>query len=116
MTKIYAKFKGFLEDVNFERYNSTGYCGSRSYNFSNLIEEQEIIDKLELLQTYRTDKYYEYKILNSYIIKDVDVEIWGAWDPDEKSLDPRNFPPLPKSTELNEPIKRKATFARRIRD
>jgi len=115
-TKIFAKFKGFLKGVNFERYNSVGYCGSRSYNFSNKIEDQEIIDKLELLQTYRTDKYYEYKILNSYIIKDVDVEVWGAWDPDEKSLDPRNFPPLPKSTQLNEPIKRKATFARRIRD
>lgn len=115
-TKIFAKFKDFLKGINFESYSSIGSCFGFDYSHDVEIVDKEIINKLDLMETSHSNQYYEFKVLNSYLIKDVDIEIWGTYNPEDKSLDPRNFPPLTDDSDLNEPIKRKATFGRRVRD
>lgn len=115
-TRMFVEFKSLIPDLKLE--NSTGYCSGRTYKFSKYIkndteEYKQLLDKLDLLPTIRvySDKS-EQKDLSSYLIQDVDIEIYGAWRPDNKDIDPRQFPPLGESEKLNEPIKMKANFGR----
>jgi len=116
-TKLRARFKSILPE--FEQNNSIGYCSGSFHDFFTMLdrsneEERKIIDQIDLLPTYRTDKTYEYKDLSMFLIQDIDVEVYGAWRPDIKAVDPRNFPPLEESEVLNEPIYMKAEFSSRF--
>ena len=114
-TKLRVRFKSILPE--FESNNSIGYCSGSTYDFVKMFnredeEDRKIMDQIDLLPTTNTSKSYEYKDLNMFIIQDVDVEIYGAWKPDIKAIDPRNFPPLETSETLDEPIYMKAKFSR----
>ena len=111
-TKMYVNFKSLIP--NLELNNSIGYCSGRTYKFSKYVkDDKELYNQLDLLPTISTNKYRTtIKNLNYYLVQDVDVEIYGAWKPDKKEIDPRQFPPLGESEVLNEPIKFKAKFGR----
>lgn len=116
-TKIRARFKSILPE--FEYDNSIGYCSGSTYDYFKMFnredeEERKIMDQIDLLPTTGTSKSYLYKDLNMFIIQDVDVEIYGAWRPDIKAIDPRNFPPLEESETLDKPIYMKAKFSERF--
>lgn len=115
-TRMFVRFKSLIPDLKLE--NTIGFCSGKTYRLSKYIkndteENKQLLDKLDLLPTMRvnSDKS-EQKNLNSYLIQDVDVEIFGAYRPDNKDIDPRQFPPLGESERLNEPIKMKANFGR----
>ena len=116
-TKMRVRFKSILPE--FESNNWTGYCSGSFYEFYTMLnrekeEDRKIMDQIDLLPTTGTSKSYEYKDLNMFLILDVDVEIYGAYRPDIKAIDPRNFPPLEESEDLNEPIYMKAEFSSRF--
>ncbi len=116
LTKLYVKFKTTIPDLVF--HNATGSCLDNSVffyqSYSTYLsyrDYEEVNDQIDLLPTNRKDKKHEIKNLKDLIVLDANVEIYGVWDPENKEIDPRKFPPLKKREILEEPISIKAEFS-----
>lgn len=92
--------------------SESGYCLEEESNTAHIyvhnddILLRDMLEEMATSQNRRTGSFsfYEYfDVLN--LVEEVRMIIHGVdYDPDEKSIDPRRYPPLDSDSKLNEPI------------